>query len=182
LVGAVEVRTPPSQGNLNVPYVVTQPDSVRGIYDTWADCQWAVSGMPGARYQKVKDREEAEAILSGAGVVLGPGLYAFTDGNGQGGVGVVLVRMAAEKGAHPQVVQEIATSVGEVFHGAAIPGLDSDQAVGAELGRLANILAELAGLYVALSELPEGAGVTIVHDYEGVGAWMEERWRLKDRP
>jgi hypothetical protein len=28
--------------------------------------------------------------------------------------------------------------------------------------------------------VPEGATVTVVHDYEGVGAWLEGRWRAKD--
>jgi tetratricopeptide (TPR) repeat protein len=31
-----------------------------------------------------------------------------------------------------------------------------------------------------LTLVPEGSDVTIVHDYEGVGAWMEGRWKTKD--
>ena len=45
---------------------------------------------------------------------------------------------------------------------------------------LRNILAELTALYLALTLVPERAAVTIVHDYEGVGAWMTGRWKAKD--
>jgi hypothetical protein len=164
-----------------MPYVVTEPESIRGVYDSWAACQAKVAGASGVRYQKVKNREEAEAMLAGTGVVLPPGLYAFTDGNNLGGVGVVIVRVAEGESAEADVVQEIATSVGQIFRGAAIPGLESEPAIADALARLANILAEMAGLYTALGELPEGVEVTIVHDYEGVGAFMQEgRWRAKD--
>jgi hypothetical protein len=70
-------------------YIVSEPHSTRGIYDTWSECQGAVSGVPGARYQSVATREKAEAMLEGRGVVLPPGMYAFTDGNAKGGVGIV---------------------------------------------------------------------------------------------
>jgi ribonuclease HI len=42
------------------------------------------------------------------------------------------------------------------------------------------VLAELAALYLALRLVPAGGAVTIVHDYEGVGAWMTGRWKTKD--
>jgi ribonuclease HI len=64
--------------------------------------------------------------------------------------------------------------------GARIAGLASKKAITEALGRLRNILAELAGLYLALTLVREGAAATIVHDYEGVGAWMEGRWKAKD--
>lgn len=161
-------------------YVVTQPESIQGVFETWDACRAAVAGYPGARYQKVASREEAEAMLSGAGVVLAPGLYAFTDGNHLGGVGVVVVRVPEDVASDPDVQGERATSVAEVFSGAGIPGLVSDVAVGEELARLRNILAELAGLYAAITFLPEGSEATVVHDYKGVGAWMEGRWKMKD--
>jgi ribonuclease HI len=164
-----------------MPYVVTEPESIRGVYDSWAECQAKVAGASGVRYQKVKNHEEAEAMLAGAGVVLPPGLYAFPDGNNLGGVGVVIVRVAEDESAETDVVQEIATSVGQIFGGAAFSGLESEPTIADALRRLTNILAEIAGLYAALGELPEGVEVTIVHDYEGVGAFMQEgRWRAND--
>jgi ribonuclease H-related protein len=158
-------------------YVVTAPDSVRGIYDTWAACRAAVTGVPGARYQAVASRDRAEAMLRGDGVTLGSGTYAFVDGNHEGGVGVVVVENAAD-GSH--VVEEVGTTVDEVFRDGDVPGLDSSAATREALSRLRNVLAELAALYRALADAPAGRPITIVHDYEGVGAWIEGRWKAKD--
>jgi hypothetical protein len=160
-------------------YVVTAPDSARGIYSTWAACRAAVAGVRGARYQAVAGRETAEALLRGDGVALPPGLWAFVDGNHLGGVGVVLVRLDAGPGAEP-AVQEAGATVHEVFAGAGIPGLETGPRITEAANRLRNILAELGGLYRALQLAPPGAALTVVHDYEGVGAWMEGRWQARD--
>lgn len=164
-------------------YVVTEPERIRGVYDTWAACAAAVKGVSGARYQAVTGRAQAEAMLRGEGTALERGLYAFVDGNHHGGVGVVLVEQPA-KGEPPAaeaiVAEAIGTTVREVFSGAGVPSLATPRAIAAALGRLRNVLAELAALHLALRRVPEGAAVTIVHDYEGVGAWLEGRWRAKD--
>ena len=158
-------------------YVVTQPESIRGIYETWPACRAAVSGVAGARYQAVGSRAQAEAMLRGDAVVLLPGRYAFVDGNHMGGIGVVWVEQA-ESG--PAAVRELATTVYEVFGDAGIPGLDSRPRITAAADRLRNILAELGGLYAALHATPPDSALTVVHDYEGVGAWLEGRWKAKD--
>src|ERR687892_304935 len=44
-------------------YVVTKPESIKGIYETWAECKSKVDGVAGAVYQKVEDRDEAVALL-----------------------------------------------------------------------------------------------------------------------
>jgi hypothetical protein len=59
-------------------YVVTQPESIKAIYDTWDACKAAVDGVKGARYQKVHDIEEAKALIEGEGLVLSPGLHVFS--------------------------------------------------------------------------------------------------------
>jgi ribonuclease HI len=159
-------------------YVVTAPEDRRGIYETWEACKAAVHGVAGARYQSVASREEAEAILGGDGVTLAPGLYAFVDGNHEGGIGAALVRKPGDGAV--AVLAEISTTVHEVFDAAGIPTLETPAAVTAALRRIRNVLAELGGLYLALERLPAGAAATIVHDYEGVGAWLEGRWRAKD--
>jgi ribonuclease H-related protein len=158
-------------------YVVTQPESARGIYATWPECQAAVAGVRGARYQAVSSRELAEAMLRGEPVVLPPGRYAFVDGNHMGGIGIVLVEQGE---AGPLAVREVATTVYEVFGDGRIPGLDARPRITAAADRLRNILAELGGLYAALARVPPGASVTVVHDYEGVSAWLEGRWKTKD--
>jgi ribonuclease HI len=159
-------------------YVVTQPERIRGIYDSWAACAVAVKGVSGARYQAVASREQAEAMLRGEGTELEPGLYVFVDGNHLGGVGVVLVQRAA--GGEPEVIEAVGVTVYQVFAGAGVPSLSSRRAITAALDRLRNVLAELAALHLALRMVSEGCAVTIVHDYEGVGAWLEGRWRAKD--
>ncbi len=159
-------------------YVVTAPDDRRGVYESWEACRAAVHGVAGARYQAVASREEAEAILGGNGVMLSPGLFAFVDGNHAGGVGVVIVRKAAD--GSTAILSELAASVQEVFGGAGIATLESPDAVRVALARIRNVLAELGGLYAALALVPAGSEVTVVHDYEGVGAWLTGRWRTKD--
>lgn len=158
-------------------YVITAPASIVGVYENWPQCKAAVTGVPGARYQKVKSRKDAEALLSGRGIVLEPGLYAFTDGSGNGGVGVVVLRTSE---GEPHVIAEISSSVRRVFIDQAIVGLEDDEAITTSLARLRNILAELAGLYAALMRLPRDSEATVVHDYEGVGAWMTNRWETRD--
>jgi hypothetical protein len=160
-------------------YVVTHPESIRGIYPTWAECKAAVTGVPGARYQGVASQEIAEAMLRGDPVVLPPGTWAFVDGNHMGGIGVVLVEQDAE-GAEPRVLREAATTVYEVFGPASLPSLDTRPKITAATNRLRNVIAELGGLYAALALAPAGATFTVVHDYEGVGAWLEGRWKTKD--
>ena len=159
-------------------YVVTAPDRIRGIYTSWADCAAAVKGVAGARYQAVGSRAQAEAMLRGEGTELEPGLYAFVDGNHLGGVGVVIVERAAE--GDPEIVETVGLTVDEAFAGAGVRSLSTPPAVRAALERLRNVLAELAALHLALRLVPEAAAVTVVHDYEGIGAWLEGRWRAKD--
>jgi ribonuclease H-related protein len=158
-------------------YVVTAPERIRGVYDTWPACEAAVRGVRGARFQAVSTRAQAEAMLRGEGAALTRGLYAFVDGNHLGGVGVVVVDATGEE---PVVVEELGMSVTEVFAGGTVASLSEPAAIADGLARLRNVLAELAGLYLALRLVPEGSALTIVHDYEGVGAWMEGRWKARD--
>jgi viroplasmin len=166
-----------ARGRTRKVYVVTAPPSIRGIYDTWEECRARVAGRAGARYQGVSSREVAEAMLRGEGLRLDPGLYAFVDGNAMGGIGLVLVEQGE---AEPVSVREVATTVYEVFGHAGISSLDTRAKITAATNGLQNILAELGGLHVALVEAPAGSTLTVVHDYEGVGAWPEGRWKAKN--
>jgi ribonuclease HI len=159
-------------------YVVTAPPEIRGIYRSWPECEAKVKGVRGAKFQAVASEDKAEAMLRGEGTALTPGLWAFIDGNHLGGVGVVIVRKTDED--QETVVEQGGYTVVEVLAGAGIPELASKKAISEALGRLRNILAELAGLALALTLVPEGSTVTIVHDYEGVGAWMDQRWKTRD--
>lgn len=164
-------------------WVVTAP--FKRIFDTYPECLDALKGAGAHRQMKVQTRAEADAILSGRGVVLPRGLYVFTDGNAMGGVGVVLVEMAND-GDEPVIRDEIAASVAEVFDNFEIAGLDSPAAIEAALTRCRNVLAEMAGLYLGIRRLPARKPATVVHDYEGVGAWMDDGlakpWRKAKDP
>jgi len=158
-------------------YVVTAPERIRGVYESWPACEAAVKGVKGARYQAVASRAQAEAMLRGEGAALDRGLYAFVDGNHLGGVGVVLVDGTADE---PAVMEALGMTVTEVLAGGGVASLTEPTAIAAALARLRNVLAELAALYLALRLAPEGSALTIVHDYEGVGAWMTGRWKTND--
>jgi len=114
--------------------------------------------------------EGAKAVLDGRGVVLGPGLHGFTDGNAPGGVGVVLVE--GPRDADDPPVTEIATSVGEVFLRSGREGLDTEADMENLLSHGASAVAEMAAVYRALSEISPGAEMTIVSDYDGVAKLM----------
>lgn len=161
-------------------YVITEPDSIKAICDTWDECKAKVAGVKGAKYQKVQDRPQAEAMLQGGGVVLSPGLHVFTDGNSLGGVGVVVAWMPVDSTDEPAVVAEISTSVGHVFYDGSIPGLGDKEKINQALAQSKNILAELGGLYLALWQAPENTKLSITHDYEGVAKWMKGEWNIKD--
>jgi ribonuclease HI len=173
-----------------MPYVVTEgqkvprsggePVSIRGVYDDWPSCLAAITGSTGPKQMKVSSREEADAILSGKGVVLAPGLYAFTDGNSSGGVGVAIVQMGDDERAKPQALEKVATSVTQVFRGAAMAELESDLVVNDARERLSMHLAEIAAVYVAVSKLPSGTDATIVYDRKAVGAVMEGQSQERD--
>ncbi len=160
-------------------YVVTEPAHLRGIYPAWDACKAAVSGVSGARYQKVSSREEAQALLDGTGVRLAPGQYLVVDGNAAGGMGILAVRQ--KDGEAPSVLQERSDRVWDALPPDGLPGLSSAEEVRAALARLRNVLAEMAAAYIGLARMPfEPGELTIVHDYAGVAAWLEGRWARRD--
>jgi hypothetical protein len=157
-------------------YVVTEPEEIRGIYESWEECRAKVAGVAGARYQAVAGRHIAEAMLEGPGISLDPGRYAFTDGNADGGVGVVLVSVASDGTTE---VEEIAKSVREIFDRSGIAGLESPEAIARATTQRRNEFTEMAGLYLALSRSKEGNHLTVVHDYKGVAEYIENRWQAR---
>lgn len=158
-------------------YVVTEPESIRGLYESWSACEAAVSGVRGAVYQAVSSRSEAEALLSGRGTSLTEGVYAFVDGNHLGGVGVVFVK---QRRSGPPIVKQLSTSVHKILAEMKPRILPTRQAVDEALSRLRNVLAEILGLYKALDHVAPKIELTIVYDYEGIGAWLTGRWKTRE--
>ncbi len=157
-------------------YLVSNPPLIRGIYDTWAECKAAVTGVRGARFMAVASREKAEAMLNGSGVILPSGIWAFSDGNAAGGVGVVLVEQGSEGSLS---VSEASITVDEVFRDAGLRRLGSGAEISDALTSLRNVLAELAGAYYVITHAEPGSRFTIVHDYVGVANWIEGRWKME---
>ncbi len=161
-------------------YLVLEPLEHRGIYATWPECEAKVKGVGGAKFQKVATLEQAEALLNGDVPTMGDGTYAFIDGNHLGGIGVVLVHQKNGQ----TVTKEIATTVAAVLpSGVPIPGDLGGLAplfAGQLLSAIKNIAAEMVALYQAIVAVKPGTSLTVVHDYAGVGAWMDKRWKMRD--
>ncbi len=157
-------------------YLVSDPPSIRGIYENWAECEAAVAGVPGARFMSVASRRKAEKMLNGDGIVLPPGTSAFSDGNAAGGVGIVVVEQGSEGTLS---VNETSTTVDEVFRAAGLEHLRSGSEISHALGSLQNVLAELAGAYHVIAHADPGSAFTIVHDYMGIAEWIEGRWNME---
>jgi viroplasmin and RNaseH domain-containing protein len=158
-------------------YVILAPEPIKGICTTWDECRAKVTGVSGATFQKVLSRDAAQAVLDGTPDRIPPGIFAFVDGNHRGGVGVVLVHRTTEG---ETTRKEISTTLMEVFpEGLTLEDgrhLSADEALAA----IRNIACELAAAYVAVQRVQPNTRLTIVHDYEGVEAWLMGRWRVRD--
>lgn len=157
-------------------YVVTEPESIRGIYTTWPECQAAISGVSGVKYQSVDSLEKAQSMLDG-GVRLPPGRWVFTDGSGGGGAGIAIVKVDA---GGATTSEEISSNIYDVFVGSGIPELTTTEDVTNAFSRMPNTLAELAAFFHALGTIDAAEEVTIVYDYEGIRAWMQRDWQRDD--
>lgn len=158
-------------------YVVFAPETIRGIYPTWPACEAKVTGVRGATFQKAPSQAAAEAMLSGETLRLLPGLYVAIDGNHLGGLGCVFSHHGDGVAA---TTREYATTLAALFPAgipvSGGPAIPASQALAA----LRNIAAELGALALALQHAPRGQALTVVHDYEGIGAWMTGRWQAHE--
>jgi hypothetical protein len=167
-----------------MPYVITEPESLRRVYELWEDLPPVDPWLSNVRCQKVVSIQKGEQVLETCRVALAPGLHAFIDGNRGGGVGMVLVRVSG-KGIAEDEISETPTSVWKVFESSQISGLESAEAITNAIDGLHHILAEVAGLYLAITDAPEGELMTISHDYAGIGAFMRNasdprHWKARD--
>jgi len=158
-------------------YVILAPESLAGIYATWPEVASRIKGVLGVKHQKAVSRDAAERLLAGTPETIEEGTHAFIDGNHLGGVGVVLVHRRTNGST---TTKEISSTVMAIYPEGI--GLDDGRVVTAEeaLGTIRNIAAELAAADLALASVRPGTALTLVFDYEGVGAWLEGRWKTKD--
>jgi len=133
-----------------------------GIYSSWDEAREQVEGFTGAAFKSFKDKESAMAFLKGEEDGMIPvheGLCAYVDGSydsetGRYSFGAVILN--GDK-------TETMNGVGENEDAAA----------------MRNVAGELKGAMTVMQyALKNGFdSVTIYHDYEGIAAWAEGRWK-----
>ena len=151
-----------------------------GIFMSWDDCKAQVDGFAGAEYKSFADPTDAMAYLglssgaaaSGAaasdgGEKLPEGVRAYVDGsfdaaNGRFSCGVVMVMTDAD-----------GNSETAEFNAA----FDDEEAA-----KQRNVAGEVMGSRLAIEYcLKNGINkVEIYHDYEGIGAWADRRWKANN--
>ncbi len=136
-----------------------------GIFESWEDTKKQIDGYPKAEYKGFKTKKEAMAYLNGEEMAkedeisLAPGLCAFVDGSYDSeserySFGLVIINNGKE---------ETLNGVGD----------------NKEAASMRNVAGELRGAMKAMQYAAENGfdSVTIYHDYEGIAAWAEGRWK-----
>ena len=145
-----------------------------GLFMNWDDCKAQVDGFPGAEYKSFADPAEAMSYLrltdagSNAGADGFPeGVRAYVDGSydnasGKFSCGVVIVETDIKGNSET-------TELNASF---------SDE----EAAQQRNVAGEIMGSKLAIDHcIANGIkAVEIYHDYEGVGAWADRRWKANN--
>ena len=143
-----------------------------GIFTSWEDCKEQVDGYAGAEYKSFSDPADALEYLglSGDGTPeekFPEGVRAYVDGSydsssGRFSCGVVIVETDAEGNSET-------TELNAAF--------DDEEAA-----KQRNVAGEIMGSKLAIDWcLANGVrAVEIYHDYEGIGAWADGRWKANN--
>ena len=142
-----------------------------GIFMSWDDCKAQVDGFAGAEYKSFADPEDAMAYLGMSGgaaeAKLSEGVRAYVDGSydagsGRFSCGIVIVETDAEGNSET-------TELNAAF--------DDEEAA-----QQRNIAGEVMGSKLAIDwcRANEVKKVVIYHDYEGIGAWADGRWKANN--
>ena len=144
-----------------------------GLFMSWDDCKAQVDGFAGAEYKSFADPAEAMAYLGltggaeGTADKLPEGVRAYVDGSydstsGRFSCGVVIVETDAAGNSGT-------TEINAVFDDA-------------ESAQQRNVAGEIMGSKLAIDHcIARGIrSVEIYHDYEGIGAWADRRWKANN--
>ena len=153
-----------------------------GLFMTWDDCKAQVDGFAGAEYKSFADPAEAMAYLglsgqaAGAGTGAGTGadgtefpegIRAYVDGSydaasGRFSCGVVIIETDADGNSET-------TELKSAF--------DDPEAAAQR-----NVAGEIMGSKLAIDWCMTNGikSVEIYHDYEGIGAWADRRWKANN--
>ena len=143
-----------------------------GIFMSWDDCKAQVDGFAGAEYKSFADPAEAMAYLGLESENVSrdkfpEGVRAYVDGSydagsGRYSCGIVIVDTDAEGNS-------TTTELNSAFDDA-------------EAAKQRNVAGEVMGSRLAIEYcLSKGiSSVEIYHDYEGIGAWADRRWKANN--
>lgn len=144
-----------------------------GLFMTWDDCKAQVDGFAGAEYKSFADPAEAMAYLGLSGQPAAEadgfpeGVRAYVDGSydassGRFSCGVVIIETGADGKSET-------TELKSAF--------DDPEAAAQR-----NVAGEIMGSKLAIDWcLANGIKeVEIYHDYEGIGAWADRRWKANN--
>lgn len=143
-----------------------------GIFMSWDDCKAQVDGFAGAEYKGFSDPAEAMAYLGLSGSPEGEerfpeGVRAYVDGSfdsgsGRFSCGVVIVETGADGKSET-------TELNSAF--------DDEEAA-----QQRNVAGEIMGSRVAIDWCRANGvkAVEIYHDYEGIGAWADRKWKANN--
>ena len=144
-----------------------------GLFMSWDDCRAQVDGFAGAEYKSFADPADAMAYLgltsggSASGSGFPEGVRAYVDGSfdaasGRYSCGVVIVETDAEGKSET-------TELNAAFDDA-------------EAAQQRNIAGEIMGSKLAIDHCMANGlkSVEIYHDYEGIGAWADGRWKANN--
>ncbi len=153
-----------------------------GIYLTWDDCKAQVNGFGGAEYKGFSDIADAAEYLGinssntdsydgmeggSAGEISFGTVKAYIDGSyDEAGCryscGVVIIRPGSDGGREIEKLSSVSDN--------------------AENAKYHNVAGEIMGSRLAIDYcLKNGIkAVTIYHDYEGIGAWADRRWKTNN--
>ena len=144
-----------------------------GLFMSWDDCRAQVDGFAGAEYKSFADPADAMAYLgltsggSASGSGFPEGVRAYVDGSfdaasGRYSCGVVIVETDAEGRSET-------TELNAAFDDA-------------EAAQQRNIAGEIMGSKLAIDHCMANGikSVEIYHDYEGIGAWADGRWKANN--
>ena len=143
-----------------------------GIFMNWDDCKAQVDGFAGAEYKSFADPAEAMAYLGLAESPEGEdqfpaGIRAYVDGSydsgsGRFSCGVVIVETDVNGKSEK-------TELNSAF--------DDEEAA-----QQRNVAGEIMGSKIAIDWCRANGvkAVEIYHDYEGIGAWADRKWKANN--
>ena len=144
-----------------------------GLFMSWDDCKAQVDGFAGAEYKSFADPAEAMAYLGltdepKAGTDSFPeGVRAYVDGSfdsasGRFSCGVVIIETSEDGNSET-------TELNAAFDDA-------------EAAQQRNVAGESMGSKLAIDHCMANGikSVEIYHDYEGIGAWADRRWKANN--